>query len=34
MIDLREGSVDAFVPKMEINELPAVIRRMRTPDPA
>ena len=34
VIDLREGRVDAFVPKMAINELPAVIRRMRTPDPA
>lgn len=33
-IDLREGRVDAFVPKMDINELPAIIRSLRAPDPA
>lgn len=30
VIDLREGRVDAFLPKMDIDELPAMIRRVMT----
>ena len=28
VIDLRDERADAFVPKMEINELPAIVRRV------
>lgn len=34
VIDLRDRRVDAIVPKMDINELPGIIRRILTPDSA
>ena len=33
VIDLRDGSVDAVVPKMEIGDLPAVVRRVLAGEP-
>lgn len=30
VVDLREGRVDGFLPKMDIDELPAMIRRVLT----
>lgn len=30
VLDLRDGRVDAFLPKMDIDELPAMIRRVLT----
>lgn len=34
VIDLRDGRFDAIVPKMHINELPGIIRRMLAVEPA
>jgi len=33
-VDLRDERIDAVVPKMEIGELPAIVRRLLAGDPA